>query len=65
MADLLDGARLHDRYPRRLVLLGLVPLTLGLGIDRSAAVEARIPGLVEAVVDEARRDGPRLRAQDG
>ncbi len=57
VADLLDGARLHDRYPRRLVLLGLVPLTLGLGIDRSAEVEARIPGLVEAVVEEARRMG--------
>jgi hydrogenase maturation protease len=57
VADLLDGARLHDRYPRRLVLLGLVPLTLGLGIDRSVEVEARIPGLVEAVVEEARRMG--------
>jgi len=57
VADLLDGARLHDRYPRRLVLLGLVPLTLGLGIDRSAEVEARIPGLVEAVVEEAHRMG--------
>ncbi len=48
---------LHDRYPRRLVLLGLVPRTLGLGIDRSPEVEARIPGLVEAVVEEAHRMG--------
>lgn len=57
VADLLDGARLHDRYPRRLVLLGLVPRTIDLGIDRSPEVEARIPGLVEAVVEEARRMG--------
>lgn len=57
VADLLDGARLHDRYPRRLVLLGLVPQTLGLGIERSPGVEARIPDLVEAVVEEARRMG--------
>jgi hydrogenase maturation protease len=57
VADLLDAARLHDRYPRRVVLLGLVPLTLGLGIERSAEVENRIPMLVEAVVAEARRMG--------
>lgn len=57
VADLLDGARLHDRYPRRLVLLGLVPMTLGLGIERSAEVERKIPLLVEAVVAEARRMG--------
>jgi hydrogenase maturation protease len=57
VADLLDGARLHDRYPRRLVLLGLVPLTMGLGVERSAQVEARMSRLVEAVVAEARRMG--------
>ena len=53
----VDGARLHDRYPRRLVLLGLVPLTLGLGIERSMQVEARLPELVAAVVAEARAMG--------
>jgi len=57
VADLLDGARLHDRYPRRLVLLGLVPLTLGLGIERCAAVQSRLTHLVEEVVAEARRMG--------
>ena len=53
VADLLDGARLHDRYPRRLVLLGLVPQTLGLGAERSPAVESRLPDLVDQVVAEA------------
>ena len=57
VADLLDGARLHDRYPERLVLLGLVPLTLGLGVERSAGVDRALPALVEAVVAEARRMG--------
>ena len=57
VADLLDGARLHDRYPRRLVLLGLVPRTLGLGVERSVAVEQRLPQLVEEVVTEAGRMG--------
>ena len=46
VADLLDGARWRDRYPDRLVLLGLVPETLDLGLRRSRAVEAALPALV-------------------
>lgn len=53
VADLLDGARLHDRYPRRLVLLGLVPQTLDLGAERSATVAGRLAHLVDQVVVEA------------
>ncbi len=51
--DLLSSARLCDRFPRRLVLLGLVPLTLDLGVGLSAPVEARIDELVERIVQEA------------
>ena len=57
VADLLDGARLHDSTPERLVLLGLVPETIGLGIERTAAVQKRLPRLVEEIVAEARRMG--------
>jgi hydrogenase maturation protease len=57
VADILDGARLHGRCPDRLVLLGLVPLTFRLGIERSPAVESRLPRLVEEIVAEARRMG--------
>ena len=44
VADILDGARLHGRWPDRVVLLGLVPLTFRLGIERSAAVQSGMPG---------------------
>ncbi len=57
VADLLDGARLHDRYPRRLALLGLVPETIAVAIERSAVVARSLPRLVEEVVLEARRMG--------
>jgi hydrogenase maturation protease len=57
VADLLDGARLRGRYPQRLVLLGLVPSTFDLSVDRSPGVEAGLPGLVERVVEEARSMG--------
>jgi hydrogenase maturation protease len=53
VADLLDGMRLRGRTPRRITLLGLVPETLELGVDRSPAVAAGLPGLVEAIVFEA------------
>ncbi len=51
--DLLEAARWRGLCPPRLVLLGLVPESLELGVRRTRAVEAAIPGLVEAVVAEA------------
>jgi len=57
VADLLDGARWRERYPSRVILLGLVPESLELGLGRTPAVEAALPGLVERIVDEARQLG--------
>jgi hydrogenase maturation protease len=57
VADLLDGVRWLDRYPQRLVLLGVVPATIDLGVGCSPAVRAALPGLLDAVVDEIRRFG--------
>lgn len=57
VSDLLDGLRLLDRLPARLVLVGLVPATLELGLDRTPEVEAGLDGLVAAIVDEAGRLG--------
>jgi hydrogenase maturation protease len=61
VADLLEGLRLLDDYPRSLVLLGLVPETLEVGLGRSAAVERQLPRLVEKVVEEAERMGYQCR----
>jgi hydrogenase maturation protease len=61
VADLLDAARWRGRLPEELVLLGLVPETLEVGLTRSARVEAGLPGLVGRVVDEAGRLGFDLR----
>ncbi len=60
VADLLEGLRLLDAYPRSLVLLGLVPETLELGLHHSAAVDRQIPLLVEKIVEEAERLGYEL-----
>lgn len=57
VADLLDGARWLGRYPRRVVLLGLVPASMDLAVGLSPAVRAALPQLVAGVVDEARALG--------
>ena len=53
VADLLDGARWRERYPDRVVLLGLVPESIDLGVGLSAPVAANFAQLVGRVVDEA------------
>jgi hydrogenase maturation protease len=65
VADLLEGLRLLDAYPRSLVLLGLVPETLALGLGRSPVVERQVPRLVEEIVDEAQRMGYEFRPRGG
>ena len=61
VADLLDAARWRGRFPEELVLLGLVPETLEVGLTRSARVEAGLPGLVDRVADEVNRLGFELQ----
>jgi hydrogenase maturation protease len=53
VADLLDGARWLDRYPGRVILLGLVPASMELGVGLSPRVASALSGLVDRVVDEA------------
>ncbi len=55
--DLLDGLRLLGAFPRRLVLLGLVPESIELELGLTPSVAAALPRLVTAVVDEAGRLG--------
>jgi len=52
VSDLLGAARWQGVLPRRLVLWGLVPQSLELGVERSLPVEAALPALVEHVVAE-------------
>ncbi len=55
VADLLDGARLHDRTPATLVLLGIVPESIELGVGLSEPVRRSMPALIDLVLaDEGR-----------
>jgi hydrogenase maturation protease len=64
VGDLLEAARLLDRLPDELSLLGVVPEDLGLGLELSPGVEARIAELGELVVAEAAALGHPFRRTD-
>jgi hydrogenase maturation protease len=57
VADLLAAARLIDRYPVTVTLLGLVPQSMDLAVARSPPVEAALDALVEAIVREVQSLG--------
>lgn len=52
VADLLAGATLLDRYPKTVILHGVVPASIDLGLGRTPEVDASIPSLVKRVVEE-------------
>jgi hydrogenase maturation protease len=64
VADLLEGARWHDREPQQLVLLGVVPESIELGVGLSEAVRRALPQLTELVYTDARASGFPLVATD-
>lgn len=60
VADLLDGALLRERLPEKLVLLGIVPERIDLGLTKSPQVEKALPALVDLIVGEAAALGARF-----
>lgn len=61
VADLLESARWHGREPQQLVLLGVVPQSIELGLGLSAPVGRAVPGLVDLVRAEAAAWGLAFR----
>lgn len=52
VSDLIAAARWQGSLPARLLLLGVVPESMELGVERTPAVEAALPALVERVLTE-------------
>jgi hydrogenase maturation protease len=63
VSDLLEAARLIDRYPSAVTLIGLVPQSIELGVVRSRAVDENLGRLVAAVVHEVESLGYKLAPQ--
>jgi hydrogenase maturation protease len=64
VADLLDGARWLERYPARVVLLGLVPASMELSVGLSPLVRTSLSDLVDLIVQEAARLGFIFETRD-
>ena len=60
VADLLNAARLIGRYPTSVVLLGLVPGLIGLGVARTHVVDAALEALISAILREVQTLGYEL-----
>lgn len=59
--DLLSAAQFVECYPKRVIVLGVVPESIELGLARTPRVAASLPALVERVADELRARGFELR----
>ncbi len=57
--DMLFAAKLKGIYPKNVVLIGVQPERLEIGLDLSPAVEARVETLVEQVLEQLREWGHR------
>ena len=63
VADLMDAMRLRRTTPRQIVLLGLVPKSLEMGIGCTPPVLAGLGRLTDAVIEEATRMGYALMSR--
>ncbi len=61
IADVIAAVRCLDAQPEEIVVVGVVPETMGVGTRRSPAVERVLPRLVEEVAREAERLGYPFR----
>ena len=51
-SDLLAALRLLEKFPEQMILLGVQPAETGWGDTLSSTVQAALPDLIEAVIDE-------------
>jgi hydrogenase maturation protease len=57
LSDLLAAAMLTDELPKKLVLFGVEPENLDIGLDLTDTVEASLEELMGAIIDELRSAG--------
>ena len=62
ISDLLAAATLTDEMPKQLVLFGIEPKEIVLGIGLSTEVRANLDRLIQVVVDELKRIGCDVKA---
>ncbi len=64
IGDVLASLRFAGNGPRDLVLVGVEPAVLDLGLSLSAAVAASLPRMIAAAAEQLRRRGIELRPRE-
>ena len=65
VGDLMDAAQLRGTLPPRLLLLGVVPESVSLGLGLSPSVEQALPLLIQRVVETCAELGHPLQPRTG
>jgi len=65
VGDLMDAAQLRGTLPPRLILLGVVPEAVSLGLGLSPRVDRALPLLIQQVVDACTELGHPLQPRVG
>jgi hydrogenase maturation protease len=60
LSDVLAALTFHGLAPKQTVLIGIEPQSLALGMEPTPELAARMPALVQALVDELTTAGLRL-----
>jgi hydrogenase maturation protease len=55
--DMLAAARMKDLFPKRLVLWGIQPELMEIGLELSPLIESKVDGLVKELVEQLRSWG--------
>ncbi len=53
--EVLSAAKLRQTYPKQMVLFGIQPASLSLGLELSPIVQAQLPCVVEQVVHQVEK----------
>jgi hydrogenase maturation protease len=52
LMDVLAAAQLLDKLPVRMTLIGIQPHTIGIGLDLTPTIQARLKPLVDQILDQ-------------
>lgn len=53
--EVLLAAKLQGRYPKRIVMFGMQPTSLELGVELTEINRAKLPDLAQVVIDQVKR----------
>jgi hydrogenase maturation protease len=62
LPDLLFASKLRDLYPQRVVIWGIQPASIGMGLELSPAVAGQLEALVQEVLKEIAQCEPGGRS---